>query len=100
MWTSCTFRSIGAVIYSDLERFKITIFMAKKYIQCPRCGQVKVSTRHHVFPKRHFKDKTIVRICRECHDHLENGIHRVENKMGGALDRTWYQLLWDSFIGQ
>lgn len=43
--------------------------------KCPKCRQNKHLTKHHVFPRRHFgrgnKNKTVVRICRECHDELE-----------------------------
>ena len=42
---------------------------------CPKCGEMKKLTKHHVLPKRHFgngkKNPERLLICRECHDDLE-----------------------------
>ena len=43
-------------------------------ILCPKCQQIKTGTKHHVFPKRHFKRQKkppIVYLCRDCHNGLE-----------------------------
>jgi len=43
---------------------------------CPVCSQeyskVNIRTRHHVLPKRFFRDKgRLFELCRNCHDKLE-----------------------------
>lgn len=41
------------------------------YIFCPKCKEIKMGTRHHVFPKRFFEDPAILYLCRDCHDDIE-----------------------------
>ena len=47
---------------------------------CPKCLKMKVLTKHHVYPKRHFRDSPIFKLCRRCHDALERNIpyHKIE----------------------
>ena len=44
------------------------------YILCPKCKEIRIGTRHHVFPRRHFDDPTILYLCRDCHDIIERMI--------------------------
>lgn len=53
--------------------------MARKYGQCPKCGEEKPLTKHHVFPRRHFGNKKNLRrykllLCRLCHNDIERAI--------------------------
>jgi len=39
---------------------------------CPKCLAEKPLTRHHVLPRRHFRENSeIVYLCRDCHSDLE-----------------------------
>lgn len=47
--------------------------------RCPRCKREKKLTRHHIFSRRHFGHipklrKKVIKLCRECHDILEERI--------------------------
>lgn len=42
-----------------------------KYGLCPKCHKMTTLTRHHIFPRRFFKNSPIFFVCRECHDKLE-----------------------------
>lgn len=51
---------------------------------CPVCRADKFLTRHHVYPKRHYgreNNRTIFRLCRECHNALEERIpeHKIRD---------------------
>ena len=48
--------------------------MSAKYSMCPKCLEMKHLTKHHIYPKRYYKGSPIIRICRECHDELEQHI--------------------------
>ena len=39
--------------------------------KCPKCGDEKSLSRHHILPKRWFKCNEICLICRSCHNDLE-----------------------------
>ena len=41
---------------------------------CPKCLEMKTLTKHHIYPKRFFRNSPIFWLCRECHDDLEMGI--------------------------
>lgn len=49
---------------------------------CPKCMEHKVLTRHHILPKRYFKNSPILELCRECHDALEQEILQAERITG------------------
>jgi len=38
--------------------------------ECPKCKQRKILTKHHIYPKKHFKKSDTFKLCRECHDEL------------------------------
>lgn len=39
---------------------------------CPKCLRICQLTRHHIYPKVHFRgSREILFLCRECHDILE-----------------------------
>lgn len=38
---------------------------------CPKCKKNKKLTRHHVKPKRFFRRSETIKICRGCHNELE-----------------------------
>lgn len=48
---------------------------------CPKCGEDKPLTEHHVFPRRHFTRRSYrkvkIRLCRQCHNALEKLIPRA-----------------------
>lgn len=63
---------------------------------CPKCGEKRVATRHHVFPRRFFGKKNnheVVHLCRACHNRLELLIPRYEQ-----MPREWYQSLITKFL--
>lgn len=39
--------------------------------ECPKCEKHLRLTKHHVFPKRHFRKEVYLFICRDCHTRLE-----------------------------
>lgn len=43
----------------------------KKIELCPKCKVMTKLTNHHIYPKRHFQDSQVIRLCRLCHDELE-----------------------------
>jgi hypothetical protein len=41
---------------------------------CPKCKHLKLLTKHHILPKRFFKEhpeSPILHLCRICHDAIE-----------------------------
>ena len=47
--------------------------MVRKY-ECPKCGEMKIRTKHHVMPRRHYGkvgNNLIIYLCRQCHWKLE-----------------------------
>ncbi len=54
------------------------------YGMCGKCLEVKHLHKHHIYPKRHFKNQNIERfpLCRSCHDELEKMIpfRKLKNK--------------------
>ena len=64
---------------------------------CPKCRREDVVlTKHHIFPVRHFgrgsKNKNIFRLCRLCHDDLENLIPFEEQP------RAFYRDIIETFL--
>jgi uncharacterized protein YlaI len=63
---------------------------------CPACMQVKVLTKHHILPKRYFRNSPIMELCRECHDALEQDIlqaERVSGKQRKLKRHEYYRVL-------
>lgn len=49
--------------------------MRKEKERCPKCGNMRKMTIHHVLPKRFFHgDGQKFKLCRVCHDELETHI--------------------------
>ena len=47
------------------------------YGLCPKCLAMAYLTRHHIYPRRHFRrqrNPACVHLCRVCHDELERRI--------------------------
>lgn len=47
------------------------------YGLCPKCQEMRYLTRHHLYPKRFFKNQkrpATLFICRQCHNELERRI--------------------------
>ena len=65
------------------------------YIMCPKCQEIKIGTRHHLFPKRHFNDPTILYLCRKCHDKIERMIP-FRKKDKGVYIKITRQFLGES----
>ena len=50
--------------------------------RCPICKKIKPLTRHHVYKKAVFGDNdSIVLVCRQCHDRIEEVIRDKENAL-------------------
>lgn len=47
-------------------------------IKCPRCKELKPSTRHHIIPKFFSKRSEKILLCRDCHDIIEQIIRLFE----------------------
>lgn len=46
--------------------------MAKKNRRCAKCSIQDNLTRHHIYPKRHFRgSNSFLILCRDCHDEIE-----------------------------
>ena len=45
--------------------------MLKPKETCPQCGQLRYMTRHHVKNSKGIKTGEIQRMCRDCHDEVE-----------------------------
>lgn len=72
--------------------------MSRHKEECPKCGCNKRLTRHHIFPKRHFKSNEVILLCRECHDKLESIINDAEYLFGNGRRKkmkrmTYYEIL-------
>ncbi len=52
--------------------------MSKRLGLCPKCLEIGELTRHHIFPRRWFKRKEIIYLCRTCHNDIENIIYKRE----------------------
>ena len=53
--------------------------------KCPKCGELRKMTGHHLMPIRHFGRKGnrhILLLCRRCHNDLENILLRREQRNG------------------
>lgn len=64
---------------------------------CPKCSEVKKSTRHHIYPRRWFGGSNhIYKICEKCHSNLERVIFQEEE--GGKIQlpkRRYLQILYE-----
>lgn len=67
---------------------------------CPACRKRVKLTRHHIVPKRAKKEGRgeIGKICRDCHDSLEDYIRGEERKVGGRLSHDEYRQTWKDFL--
>lgn len=65
----------------------------RNYGFCPKCLQMKTLTSHHIYPKRHFKNSPMFKLCRTCHDELE--LHIPYRKVAKHL----YVQILAEFIG-
>ena len=69
---------------------------------CPKCGERKALTKHHVYPKRYkafSRRKVYVWLCRDCHDELEiliNGIESVMPKL--PMHEYTYKQIVNKFL--
>lgn len=66
-------------------------------MRCPKCGEDKPLTKHHVFPSR-FKwrrslRRITVKLCRQCHDLLEKHIPQYEQ-----MPEDFYENVVDDFL--
>jgi 5-methylcytosine-specific restriction endonuclease McrA len=63
----------------------------KRFAMCPRCLEFKPLTVHHVLPRRFFGNNIFrVRLCRRCHDIIEDVIRKLEQDRGGKLKNKEY----------
>lgn len=61
---------------------------------CPKCGERKLATRHHLWPKRHYgteRNSRVVILCKECHRKLEMRIpyKRIPHRFYVAIYLTF-----------
>jgi len=67
---------------------------------CPKCGYFREMTRHHIYPRRHFKSDQVILLCRDCHDGIEKIIYNREKQNGGRkLDSRVYWNIAVSYLG-
>jgi len=71
----------------------------RKKGECPKCHKVVKLTSHHIVPKRHGTDGVIGRLCRGCHDVLEDHIWIAEGGGRKRLPNKRYYSIWNTFIG-
>ena len=59
---------------------------------CPRCLGICKLTKHHLFPKRYYRNKNapIVWLCRYCHDDIEELIPFKKMRKHFYLELTIY----------
>lgn len=78
--------------------------MAKQRAICPKCFEVKVLTRHHVLPKRHFGfNHCTISICRECHDEIEAIVpkyRKLERDEYFSINRIWLRGFYPKVVGR
>jgi len=50
---------------------------------CPKCLRIRVLTKHHIHPQRHFTQKNpeYLFLCRDCHSELEKEIPHAKIRM-------------------
>ncbi len=65
---------------------------------CPKCLEIKELSKHHVFPRRWFKRKEIILLCRECHNNIELIISQRER--GKVLKEYIYLEIIKSFLNK
>jgi len=73
--------------------------MSLVYGLCPKCMELKVLTKHHIFPKRYLSKRaspTYLHLCRECHNDLEYLISKRER--GRQLKNHVYLNIAISFL--
>jgi hypothetical protein len=60
---------------------------------CPKCHRIKRLTNHHITPVRFFgKNDCILKVCRECHDDIEQIIprfHKLRKYQYMQLTKNW-----------
>lgn len=69
---------------------------AKIVCECPKCGEEKPMTRHHVYPKRFFGTRysnSLYLLCRECHNELEKYIPQQE-----LMPKAFYLAIIEVFL--
>jgi len=70
--------------------------------KCPKCKIERKLTKHHIYPRTHFRINEAEYICRTCHDELEYFIVLVEgrnsNGLRNKLKASVYPLIYQIFI--
>lgn len=66
---------------------------------CPKCLEFKPLTVHHCFPRRHYGNNIYkVRICRSCHDEIEEVLRKLEMDRGCQLEDREYLAITRNFL--
>ena len=78
---------------------KLTKSATRRFAMCPKCLEFHPLTMHHVKPKRFYGNNIFrVRICRKCHDFLEDIIRKLELGRGGRLKGIEYVEIVRKFL--
>lgn len=60
---------------------------------CPRCFRLKVLTKHHIKPLRHFgKNPYVIYLCKDCHRDIETVIKSEEFGIGELKDYEYFEI--------
>ncbi len=71
----------------------------RRFAMCPVCLEFKPLTVHHCKPKRFYGNNLYrVRLCRSCHDLLENVLRKLEQDRGGRLKDREYLAITRNFL--
>jgi len=66
---------------------------------CPRCFELKLPTRHHIYVKRFYGENPyIIFLCRDCHTRLEKILASKEMDRKGQLKKWEYLDIVRSFL--
>jgi uncharacterized protein YlaI len=72
--------------------------MGRAIIICPKCKEIKQSSRHHIFPLRFFRSQrkpVSLFLCLECHRELEDLIPKYQR-----MSKDFYLNIAKSFLTQ
>lgn len=74
-------------------------------MECPKCGNDRKMTHHHILPKCHYRgSKQTIELCRECHDEIETIILSLEGRdrkgRRNRLPEFFYRNLINFFLKQ
>jgi len=74
----------------------------RKHGECPKCGEHRELTRHHVRPVRFWgrlgNNDELVYLCWSCHSRLEELIARSEGRPRIQLPQGFYSAIVEAYL--